>query len=69
MMHDERKVEDVAAHPLDHVPDGLRYWAMSQPTAGNGESAWSATPEALPDRRRDFDDDDDDDIPSVQGFW
>ncbi|MFW5438108.1 hypothetical protein [Paenibacillus apiarius] len=33
------------------------------------EEAWSATPEALPGRRSDFDDDDDDDIPIVQGFW
>ncbi|MCM3294114.1 phage terminase large subunit [Paenibacillus sp. MER 180] len=33
------------------------------------EEAWSATPEAIPTRYRDFDMDDDDDTPSVQGFW
>ena len=33
------------------------------------EEAWSATPEAMPTRYRDFDIDDDDDTPISQGFW
>ncbi|GAA0382580.1 phage terminase large subunit [Paenibacillus motobuensis] len=69
MMHDERKVEDVAAHSLDHIPDALRYWVMSQPTPAKGEEAWGANPESLPNRSGDFDEDDDDDMPDVQGFW
>lgn len=31
MVHDERKVEDVKDHPLDHGPDSLRYGLMSRP--------------------------------------
>lgn len=70
MMHDERNVEDVAAHALDHIPDTLRYWVMSQPTPGKGEDAWGANPEDIKSDQSDFDhDDDDDDIPKVQGFW
>ncbi|WP_419890720.1 terminase large subunit domain-containing protein [Paenibacillus xylanexedens] len=69
MMHDERKVEDVAAHALDHIPDALRYWVMSQPTAAKGEKPWGANPESLPGKREDFDDDEDDDLPEVEGFW
>ncbi|MEC0139723.1 terminase family protein [Paenibacillus macerans] len=69
MVHDDKHVEDVAAHPLDHIPDALRYWVMSQPTPGRGEGAWSANPESLPDRRADFDIDDDDDQPIIRGFW
>ncbi|KAF6576566.1 hypothetical protein JDW19_02450 [Paenibacillus polymyxa] len=69
MMHDERNVEDAAAHPLDHVPDALRYWVMSQPTPGKGEGAWSADPESLLDKPKTFEDDEDDDQPQVEGFW
>lgn len=69
MMHDEKHVEDVAAHSLDHIPDALRYWVMSQPTPAKGEEAWGANPESLPNRHGVFDDDDDNDMPDVQGFW
>lgn len=31
MVYDDTNVEDVAEHPLDHVPDALRYWVMSRP--------------------------------------
>lgn len=70
MMHDERHVEDVAAHSLDHIPDALRYWIMSQPTAAKTKDAWSANPDELRDRRSDFDNDEDEDEQiKVQGFW
>ncbi|MGV2686538.1 hypothetical protein GNF82_19825 [Clostridium perfringens] len=68
MVHDERHVEDVAAHPLDHIPDALRYWCMSRHTPSKATGAWSANPDELKDRRQDFDDDDDD-MPEVEGFW
>jgi hypothetical protein len=68
MMHDERNVEDVAAHRLDHVPDAMRYWVMSQPYASTNEAAWGANPESLPNKRVDFDDEDDD-LPEVVSFW
>lgn len=31
MIHDETNPEDVEDHALDHIPDALRYWAMSRP--------------------------------------
>lgn len=31
MVHDDKHPEDVAAHPLDHIPDAIRYWCMSMP--------------------------------------
>ncbi|MGG3282747.1 terminase large subunit domain-containing protein [Paenibacillus solani] len=70
LMHDPHKVEDVAPHALDHIPDALRYWVMSRPTAGRVKDAWSANPDEIRESQDDFDqDDDDDDIPIVQGFW
>lgn len=59
MMHDERHVEDVAAHELDHIPDATRYWIMSQPTPGNGDGAWNASPESIKGNYYDMDDDED----------
>jgi hypothetical protein len=70
MVHDDKKVEDVAAHPLDHIPDALRYWCMSRPTVITTPGAWSADPDQLRDRNRDFESDKDEDEPfKVQGFW
>ncbi|MEF3306671.1 terminase large subunit domain-containing protein [Paenibacillus sp. GYB003] len=66
MIHDEKHVEDVAEHPLDHVPDALRYWVMSRPDGGGKEKPWSAMPD---DIRRRVDDDDDDDIRVENSFW
>lgn len=31
MIHDDLHPEDVEEHELDHIPDALRYWAMSRP--------------------------------------
>ncbi|MNM44921.1 Terminase-like family protein [compost metagenome] len=70
MVHSESIVEDAAPHPLDHIPDALRYWCMSRATDTKATAAWGANPESLPNRRREFEDDsDDDDQPKVQGFW
>ncbi|WP_010276447.1 phage terminase large subunit [Paenibacillus senegalensis] len=66
MMHDEKKVEDVAAHSLDHIPDALRYWVMSQPTPAKGDSAWSATPDES--TRKNFDDEDENEF-EIESFW
>jgi hypothetical protein len=32
MVHDDTHSEDMADHPLDHIPDALRYWSMSRPS-------------------------------------
>lgn len=32
MIYDDVKVEDIEAHPLDHVPDAIRYFFMSRPS-------------------------------------
>lgn len=70
MVHDERKVEDVAAHKLDHIPDALRYWVMSRATEMRSEAAWSASPSALRSKRQqDFDYDDEDDVPVAKFRW
>jgi hypothetical protein len=44
MVHDDVHVEDMAAHPLDHIPDALRYFAMSQ-ADDVGLKPWDTTPE------------------------
>lgn len=67
MVHDDKHVEDAAAHPLDHIPDALRYWCMSRATDTKSSGAWSANPDELRDRRSDFDNDDDDELPNVVG--
>jgi hypothetical protein len=66
MVHDDKMVEDVAAHPLDHVPDALRYWCMSRPQASTTK-AWSA----IPDRRSQvpFDYEEDDFKEQTQSGW
>lgn len=47
MMHDERMVEDVAAHKLDHIPDTIRYMLMSDPKNLGAMKPWTATPEHM----------------------
>jgi hypothetical protein len=37
MIHDDHNPEDVAEHDLDHIPDALRYWAMSRPAPAKPE--------------------------------
>ncbi|MFB0847326.1 phage terminase large subunit [Paenibacillus oleatilyticus] len=69
MIHDDRHVEDVAEHPLDHVPDALRYWCMSRPQNNSKEPAWSASPDSLERRRRHEDEDDDDEQMGMSTFW
>ncbi|TQR97320.1 phage terminase large subunit [Paenibacillus ottowii] len=70
MVHDDRHVEDAAAHPLDHVPDALRYWCMSRPQNDVQEKPWSAVPDGSYKVR--FDEDDDDEHNPFGGnetFW
>lgn len=70
MVHDETHVEDVAAHPLDHIPDALRYWCMSRPMTEGKEDAWSATPEDIVRKRGNFDEDDEEEYGVVTNtFW
>lgn len=38
MIHDETHPEDVAGHPMDHIPDAIRYWTMSRPQPTKPES-------------------------------
>jgi len=66
MMHDARKVEDVAAHKLDHIPDTMRYWVMSMPEVLPAGDAWGANPESIKGR---YNDDDDDDNKIEVTFW
>lgn len=66
MIYDDVKVEDVAEHPLDHAPDALRYWCMSQPTPVNTE-AWTASPAGLGNKRDNFERDEEDEPAST--FW
>lgn len=66
MVHDERMVEDVAQHPLDHVPDALRYWCMSRPQNVGKERPWSAIPDQY--KKSNFELDDDDEPQEYSGF-
>lgn len=66
MVHDDKMVEDVAQHPLDHVPDALRYWCMSRPQNESQERPWAAVPD---ERGRRYEDDDDDDEPQTERSW
>lgn len=68
MVHDDKMVEDVAAHPLDHVPDALRYWCMSRPQGASNLMPWSAMPTGKRDQRFE-DDEDEENLPKVRGFW
>jgi len=43
MVHDETHPNDMAKHPLDHIPDALRYWAMSRPRPTHPEKEWPDT--------------------------
>ena len=62
MVHDEIHVEDVADHPLDHVPDALRYWCMSRPQ--------NAPKDDVRPRVERFDsDDEDDDYSTYNEFY
>lgn len=67
MVHDEKMVEDVAAHPLDHVPDALRYWCMSRPQNSGNERPWSAMPDEK--KQHNFDDDDEEDASIQISGW
>lgn len=39
MVHDDKHPNDMAAHSLDHIPDAIRYWAMSRPEPKKPEPA------------------------------
>lgn len=67
MVHDDKMVEDVAPHPLDHIPDALRYWCMSRPQNESQEKPWTAEPDGR-GPKRDFEDDDDDSTFEIQGW-
>ncbi|OME12769.1 terminase large subunit domain-containing protein [Paenibacillus odorifer] len=69
MVHDDKMVEDVAQHPLDHVPDTLRYWCMSRPQNVGTERPWSAVQQSNRQQRFDHDDDEEEDAPKARGFW
>jgi hypothetical protein len=47
MIHDEKNPEDVAEHELDHIPDALRYWAMSRPAPAKPEPPKHPTQEEM----------------------
>lgn len=66
MVHDDKMVEDVAQHPLDHVPDALRYWCMSRPQNESQERPWAAVPS---ERGKRYEDDEDDDEPQTERSW
>lgn len=66
MVHDDKMVEDVAQHPLDHVPDALRYWCMSRPQNESQERPWTAEPDQ---RNRRYEEDEDEDNVIHIGGW
>lgn len=69
LMHDDRMVEDVAPHKLDHIPDTIRYFFMSDPRQVGNESAWVASPTAKTKRDERYDEDDEDDEPQQKSYW
>lgn len=68
MMHDDRIVEDVAAHKLDHIPDAIRYFVMSDPTPVTDSGAWVAKPSAKARHAAEYEEDEDDEY-SRKGYW
>lgn len=71
MVFDDTRVEDVAEHSLDHVPDALRYWCMTRPQNPVKEERRRMPGQRSMKAQR-FDEDDDDER-SVNGdynsFW
>lgn len=43
MVHDDVHPNDMAAHKLDHIPDTLRYWAMTRAEPPRPEKTWPDT--------------------------
>lgn len=68
MIHDDKHVEDVAEHQLDHVPDAIRYWCMSRPQNPPKEQDRRLRNNTSTKNQK-FDADDDDDNGQVESFY
>ena len=68
MVYDDKHVEDVASHPLDHVPDALRYWCMSRPQNPAREARERRNVQSTKARRFEVDEDEDS-TGNEDSFW